>query len=120
VSEDRKTRRRFLADLLFAGGALTAASVLGYTATHTGAQTAAAGTPTPAALETPAAVETPIAPSTCAPNLDLQPAGAMPAPPPREVMPSGRTANPPRQNIPRPAVPPSLDVQPEGGARPSR
>lgn len=45
MSDERRTRRRFLADLLFAGGAVTAASVLGYAATHE----APAATPTPVA-----------------------------------------------------------------------
>lgn len=122
MSEDRKTRRRFLADLLFAGGAVTAASVLGYAATHTGAP-AAAGTPTPAVpAETPAAPVTPAAQETpICPDPDLQPGGA--APPPREVMPSGRAApSRPRPVTRDPMAPSSIreDTQPEGGARPAR
>jgi len=120
VSEDRKTRRRFLADMLFAGGALTAASVLGYVATHTAGETAAA-TPTPEVVGTGGPLETP-GPGTpaCTPApIDIRPAGAVPAPPPREVMPSGRTANP-RPVVPRdPMAPQRQDSQPEGGARPA-
>ena len=56
MSGDRRTRRRFLADLLFAGGALTAASALGYVATRDNVPAQP-----PAALDPPAAVETPCA-----------------------------------------------------------
>jgi len=75
MSEDRRTRRRFLADMLFAGGAVTAASVLGYGATHTGEQ------PQP---EQPVAA--PATPATPSHNVDLVPEGKV-APNPQVVIP---------------------------------
>jgi len=86
-----RTRRRFLADLLFAGGAVTAASMLGYVATHR----------EPVAADQPTPDETP---SACTPNVDMRPAGEMepprPAPsaaapvPQREMQPPGLVAVP--------------------------
>jgi len=73
VSDERRTRRRFLADFLFAGGAVTAASVLGYVATH----------------ETPAAAPVPVA-APVAPAGDVapvRPEGQMVAPTPQAQVP---------------------------------
>ncbi len=96
-----RTRRRFLADLLFAGGALTAASVVGYVVTHQGPEQAGAQpTPTP---------ETPV----CTPNPDMRPAGEMqparpaasqaPAPRPEEMRPAGLVAPNPVCPAPSPS-----------------
>ena len=73
MSDDRRTRRRFLADMLFAGGAVTAASVLGYVTTHT--------TPEPPPPAIPSFTPTP----QC--NLDIQPEGKMAVPNPQVVIP---------------------------------
>ena len=72
MSGDRKTRRRFIADALFAGGALTAASWLGYNATHKQEKPICELTPTVVDSPTPA----------CTPREDMRPAGEMEAPPP--------------------------------------
>jgi hypothetical protein len=99
MSDDKKTRRRFMADMLFAGGAVTAASVLGYVATHwkprpeqqpVGAMVPCTPQPSPAVAPTPVEPEMlpdgdMIAPekrvqTTCTPSVDLRPAGAPPPP----------------------------------------
>lgn len=79
MSGDRRSRRRFLADVLFAGGALTAASMLGYVATHE----AAAPVPTPAPVAQPVVPElqppgdmvAPRPQAVASPRLDVRPAG---------------------------------------------
>jgi hypothetical protein len=94
VSDERRTRRRFLADLLFAGGAVTAASVLGYVATH----------------EAPAATPTPVAPVPPPPQR-LAPAGDV-AP----VRPEGQTiATPPAQSV----ATPRFDMRAAGAEEPA-
>ncbi len=61
MSQEKIRRRRFLADLLFAGGALSAAALLAQSTRH---QAAPAATPSPAS--TPEALATPAAsPSDC-------------------------------------------------------
>jgi len=110
MSDDKRTRRRFLADMLFAGGAVTAASVLGYVATHTkptpqhpvGAMVPATPAPSPALAPTPVQEMLPdgdmVAPrkqtsTMCTPSEPLMPAGAPPPPPPRQ----GKAARPVRR-----------------------
>lgn len=73
MSDDRRTRRRFLADMLFAGGAVTAASVLGYVATRT--ETSPAPVPQPAGTQAPAC------------NVEVVPEGKVAAPNPQVVIP---------------------------------
>lgn len=112
MSGDKKTRRRFLADMLFAGGAVTAASVLGYLATHTkpvpeqhpvGAMVPATPPPTPAIAPTPLSELQPDGDvayprpekQKCETRPDaLRPAGAPPPPPPQR---QGQSARPARR-----------------------
>ena len=102
MSGDRKTRRRFLADMLFAGGAVTAASVMGYVATHwepkpvqqpPGAMLPCTPQPSPATAPTPIAPEMLPDGDMMIPHdrqqviqqrQNLVPAGAPPPPPPRK------------------------------------
>jgi len=112
MSDDKKTRRRFMADMLFAGGALTAASVLGYVATHwkphpeqhpAGAMAPCTPQPSPAIAPTPVEPEmlpegdmiAPEKPQDCTPNVDLRPAGA---PPPPHYRPPVQTQKGKRRN----------------------
>lgn len=53
MSGDRRSRRRFLADMLFVGGAVTAASVLGYVSTRTPAEDLPTGCGSPTTWDTP-------------------------------------------------------------------
>ena len=96
--------------MLFAGGAVTAASVLGYLATHVkpvpeqhpvGAMVPATPQPSPALAPTPVpellpdgdmAVPVPQK-QMCTPSADLRPAGAPPPP----QMQQGKASRPPRK-----------------------
>lgn len=96
MSDDKIKRRRFLADLLFAGGAVSAAALLAKVTQTKGQTTVATGSPLP----TPACTSTPAGTSTPQPPVQLDGDVAVPQKPVPEPRLGGAVA-PPMPQQPR-------------------
>lgn len=89
MSEDKIKRRRFLADILFAGGGLTAAAFLAK------AQFGQAPpTEPPQTCETPSTCPSPDIDGNAVPPTEPHPAGAVAPPQPEEPQLEGKVAQP--------------------------
>lgn len=97
MSEDKMKRRRFLADLLFAGGVISAAALLAKATQPAGPTTLATGTPAPqSASPTPPPVQ--LDGDVAAPQPPVEPRlGGAVAPPQPQPRIKGDVAPPRRQ-----------------------
>ena len=119
---NKKSRRRFLADMLFLGGGLTAAGLLAKTQIATEPDVQASPSPQSpgnVALPDKQCPPTPDTVTTCPPTPQVQSPGAAVAPPPKNELPPGAQGE---YMAPTPVAPPKLDPRdvpnPAGGMRP--